>query len=676
MRDPIYFFHTIAPNRISGSSDVNFANKFTSLRSANLNTTLVIIKENESSESIPINIFANEHWQGNPSVILNSGSDGVVFFGGFPGDIYSDGLFADGEIANDRVRQIFEIGHKSKDRAISKQGIDFWGDQTIAGLIAKLQEIGRQKKTTDTIYSTTQYRLVASSRESRIASNKHRNTLGAEQMHNESHVQPSLSHIHSVAITKRDYERISSEWIRMQNKDILVNSGNVVKILALKIQKHISNARKKLLSSSDEEGKRELDFCIDVELSKSLVILQKLALFHEQIKFNEENTDLKNNPRMRRSFFLKKRKEPRFDENSSNNQEIWIKSQNEYLRLQIQNLQREMIELEKLYDFKINVAERGKESKIKTLSDFSDEMTQVSKDSSLKHQDLSGLFKTKLDMWQEKIKENSQLRESIKESIKRKLEKKVSITIFDKDKQTIEIVDDSDLRVYVEELKKDPLIIYQLIKSNLFDIIDQVYPTAEEKESAIIKSLEESLKKEKAKNLLEIAIEKNQEEVIDVILKYYPQYKNDCLIYSAQQGKADLLKKFLEKGIPVDPDNKSLETSNYSALMIASKNGNLEIVKLLIENGTNVNIYNKNSKDQSNSAIMYASENGHLEIVKLLIENGANANHEFNGNNALSLARKGSKFEVARFIVSKGFDSPSSSFLPGGIVDNKQCVIS
>lgn len=452
MRDQsVVFFHTIAPNR----TDVDLAKKFTSLRAGNINATLVILKSKESSEDFPINIYANEFWLGNPSVVFSSDAEGGIFLAGFPSDIGSDGLFDSAKISDNKPKQMFEIGSKTKIIAVKSNGkLNYWGDATLESFVTKIKEIGRFIRSDDPIYSTTQYRLLGSNKDSKIQSNKHRISSGVDQLHNESHLQTSLAHIEAVSITKNDYEKKEPEWKSLSGNDILFNSGIVTKLLALKTKKHITDARRKALLATDEDGKKELEFCVDVELSKSLVALQKLAMCYEQIKFNNENKDLSSNPRMRYAFILKKRKEPRFDEESLINQKKWIKSQNEYFESQIINIQKEIAELEETYDFKINLAGRDKMPEIISLTKFSEEMTKIAMDRNKDYWDLSGLFKKKLDFWQIKIKENFQIRELIKDKVKKKLEKEIAITIYDKDKQTSEVIDESDLKIYIEELKK------------------------------------------------------------------------------------------------------------------------------------------------------------------------------------------------------------------------------
>lgn len=82
------------------------------------------------------------------------------------------------------------------------------------------------------------------------------------------------------------------------------------------------------------------------------------------------------------------------------------------------------------------------------------------------------------------------------------------------------------------------------------------------------------------------------------------------LIWGVMNGRADMVRFFLEKGAKVDKKSSYEDT----ALMHAAQKGYLEIAQVLLDNGAAPAIQDSDDK----TALDYAKEQGHPELVKLL----------------------------------------------------------
>jgi hypothetical protein len=86
------------------------------------------------------------------------------------------------------------------------------------------------------------------------------------------------------------------------------------------------------------------------------------------------------------------------------------------------------------------------------------------------------------------------------------------------------------------------------------------------------------------------------------------------LVYSSENGRNELVKFLLERG--VDPNAKTWE--DQTALMLAVKHGHLEIVNILLEAGADPN--HQDPLNDNHTALDYARSNP--EIINLLIRYG------------------------------------------------------
>ncbi len=122
-------------------------------------------------------------------------------------------------------------------------------------------------------------------------------------------------------------------------------------------------------------------------------------------------------------------------------------------------------------------------------------------------------------------------------------------------------------------------------------------------------------------------------------------------IDSAKNGDYNQVKKFIEKGIPVDA-----LVDFDTALAVASENGHIKIVKYLIDNGANVN-GDRPYLGIVAPALSIASQNGHLKIVKILIKNGAKVNLDNTlGGTALMSASENGYVEIVKLLIDNGAD--------------------
>lgn len=100
---------------------------------------------------------------------------------------------------------------------------------------------------------------------------------------------------------------------------------------------------------------------------------------------------------------------------------------------------------------------------------------------------------------------------------------------------------------------------------------------------------------------------------------------------AAEQGRTNIVKLFLEKGM----NTSFLNKSGAGALVLAAGSNRLETVRFLLEQGTLVNLWDFDHW----TPLMYAAYADNLDVIKVLIEYDANIYLENNdGEIALDLA--------------------------------------
>jgi len=124
---------------------------------------------------------------------------------------------------------------------------------------------------------------------------------------------------------------------------------------------------------------------------------------------------------------------------------------------------------------------------------------------------------------------------------------------------------------------------------------------------------------------------------------------SDELIAAAKDGRTEVVKALIDKGVNVNYISQHGET----ALTSAAREGRAEVVKALIESGANVDHASLNRS----TALTWATLGGKTEVVKILIQNGANVNHvSQNGETALILAAARNHTEVVKMLLDKDVD--------------------
>ncbi|MCU7857885.1 MAG: ankyrin repeat domain-containing protein, partial [Candidatus Thiodiazotropha sp. (ex Lucinoma borealis)] len=98
-----------------------------------------------------------------------------------------------------------------------------------------------------------------------------------------------------------------------------------------------------------------------------------------------------------------------------------------------------------------------------------------------------------------------------------------------------------------------------------------------------------------------------------------PLYAGDTqddkdLRLAANVGDVETMTVLLDKGVPVDSENKF----GKNALMMAVENDNFEAVVLLLSRGADVNARTKDGC----TALTFAAENGHPALTAMLLERG------------------------------------------------------
>ena len=154
------------------------------------------------------------------------------------------------------------------------------------------------------------------------------------------------------------------------------------------------------------------------------------------------------------------------------------------------------------------------------------------------------------------------------------------------------------------------------------------------------------------KSPLSWAIDKNQIEIVQVLLTEYnlnSKMINNALFDAVHLGDIDIAKLLIENGADI---NTQKEFGNTS-LHLAVREKNFDLVKLLIEYGADVNI--KNNADWT--PLHWTASNGYYDVAKLLIENGADVNIKGDtGWTPLHEAAFIGYYDVAKLLIENGAD--------------------
>lgn len=161
------------------------------------------------------------------------------------------------------------------------------------------------------------------------------------------------------------------------------------------------------------------------------------------------------------------------------------------------------------------------------------------------------------------------------------------------------------------------------------------------------------LKNERGQTLFLFACTKNNLEIIQYLyspisgLEKVDNFRNTCLILASYIGNPDIVNFLLEEakkfGEAFSIVNIQNEYGN-TPLIVACENGHYDVVNLLLQNDANINLQD----NEAWTPLMWASTNGHLDIVKLLLIMGANKDlRNSTGQTALQLALDNNNEEVA-----------------------------
>lgn len=180
---------------------------------------------------------------------------------------------------------------------------------------------------------------------------------------------------------------------------------------------------------------------------------------------------------------------------------------------------------------------------------------------------------------------------------------------------------------------------------------------------------------------LSIAINKQLEKFVDVLLEAKPDLSKTTLLREAEEkGNQDIVKKLIKAGVNIEiplqggvlPIIKAIKEGDvnkvrlligagaevdfkdeygHTLLMYAADNGNSAIVSMLIDQGDRVD-----SRDKEGwTALMHAAEQGNYKAVEVLIDNGAYVNAKSDdGNSVLYYAQNSNSQRTVRVLKRLG----------------------
>lgn len=139
-------------------------------------------------------------------------------------------------------------------------------------------------------------------------------------------------------------------------------------------------------------------------------------------------------------------------------------------------------------------------------------------------------------------------------------------------------------------------------------------------------------------NLVNLAINKNNLNIVKLLHNFNSFDLNNTLITASKNGYLQIVEYLISHGAQID------FMESY-AFRLASRNGHIETVKYFINLGINIEVLD-------NYALRFSSSNGHFQIVKILISNGANI--VCRKNEALRRASANGYFKTVKFLIEYG----------------------
>jgi ankyrin repeat protein len=143
-----------------------------------------------------------------------------------------------------------------------------------------------------------------------------------------------------------------------------------------------------------------------------------------------------------------------------------------------------------------------------------------------------------------------------------------------------------------------------------------------------------------------------------------PKLSEDEKTYlrAAAEGKVEDLRRFLDRGIPVDLLDTELFllglTWDTTALMYAAGKGRLEAVQFLVKAGANISAKSKAHKQDGggeSQALHFAIESGNPAVIEELLNGGADIDAQGNwGTTPLSIAAVNGNVEVVKLLLKRG----------------------
>ena len=145
---------------------------------------------------------------------------------------------------------------------------------------------------------------------------------------------------------------------------------------------------------------------------------------------------------------------------------------------------------------------------------------------------------------------------------------------------------------------------------------------------------------EKNENLLEVAVEQENNEIVDLLLKMGAHFEigNERMLAKAvQEEKIELVKILLHNGYNPNVEIE-VEGEHYTLLTYSIVQGNEETIALLLDSGANPN-FTVEKNDESALVTAVIKEKS-TELVSLLLGRGGDANARYEGEPLLFEAIK------------------------------------
>jgi ankyrin repeat protein len=553
--------------RTSRTINYNF-HTFNPFNRNNINATLIFTKTPEVSSTHILTYSDTDKFRSHLSIGLIAGVEGSALIGAAKKRIDSDSMYHNAEYSDDKPRQFHDkLSERRRRRNEDYASCCVEPIQTIKSTEAKLLDKSKQLYLVNIDRkSSTNYHFDVSTRvvsPMQSLSSLHDPKFRLEP--SEIHLKTSYAHIKYVVVNKKHIdEDKKSSIIELGHHPKIIRNKYITLLHAKKLSEEVSSFRRKILDAidkqpqSDEERNFHIIFngCIDTEIYKSTLILQKILLLKERIAFHSdyirksEDVRLDENEELKISFELKKRKDGKFLFDKRN-QKIWIDNKIRKLQTQLDELFEEIHEISSVYPLKIGDKEEdslmGHAQKIVNIFDGRHSDTENPK------QECEFLIKE----WDSQITRQPLVRSAIKGKLKERFSKEVPIVSYDNSSGTFSEIDpsiiDSNFDVLKDELKKDPLILYAITETNLGIKIEDLYPDPTERKERI-KIFNQELKSKNLDNLLALAIKNNNEAIFNLLIQ-----------------QDDVLEQVDSKGIPV--------------IELAFLSNNVNFVKKLLERG-------------------------------------------------------------------------------------------